>query len=332
MHSTGLRLGLGCGLFSSCKRPSWLPQLSALPYTVNLLLFGLALGYLDKKVGTGGLGYLSHSIQSWRDLDPHVVLYMFLPPLIYESASSIDYHTFRKLLKQSVILAVPGTLISTVLIALIVNSPFGLGYDFNWIEATVLGTMLSATDPVAVVALLKELGAPEELGTLIESESLLNDGVAFALFLVFKDMMMGVKEHTVGSAIGQICSMSIVGVAIGVAMGFLFVYALGLIWNDAVVEVVLAITFAFAVFFVAEAPAIHASGVLAVVCCGVVFSAWSKSTLNAEVAKVMHETWAILGFIANTLVFVYTGVLVPVKIPQRNFSRMNARRCCTATD
>ena len=239
---------------------------------------------------------------------------------------------FRKLLKQSVILAVPGTLISTVLIALIVNSPFGLGYDFNWIEATVLGTMLSATDPVAVVALLKELGAPEELGTLIESESLLNDGVAFALFLVFKDMMMGVKEHTVGSAIGQICSMSIVGVAIGVIMGFLFVYALGSIWNDAVVEVVLAITFAFAVFFVAEAPAIHASGVLAVVCCGVVFSAWSKSTLNAEVAKVMHETWAILGFIANTLVFVYTGVLVPVKIPQRNFSRMNARRCCTATD
>ena len=103
---------------------------------------------------------------------------------------------------------------------------------------------------------------------------------------------------------------------------FLFVYALGWIWNDAVVEVVLAITFAFAVFFVAEAPAIHASGVLAVVCCGVVFSAWSKSTLNAEVAKVMHETWAILGFIANTLVFVYTGVLVPVKIPQRNFSRI----------
>ena len=90
--STGLRLGLGCGLFSSCKRPSWLPQLSALPYTVNLLLFGLALGYLDKKVGTGGLGYLSHSIQSWRNLDPHVVLYMFLPPLIYESASSIDFH------------------------------------------------------------------------------------------------------------------------------------------------------------------------------------------------------------------------------------------------
>ena len=76
------------------------------------------------------------------------------------------------------------------------------------------------------------------------------------------------------------------------------------------IEVVLSVVCAFAVFFVAEAPQVRASGVLAVVCCGIVFAARAKSTINAEVAKVMHETWGVLGFIANTLVFVFTGVVV----------------------
>ena len=121
--------------------------------------------------------------------------------------------------------SVPGTLLSSVLIALI--GVHVLGYGWTWTEGMVFGTMLSATDPVAVVALLKEMGAPEDLGVLIESESLLNDGVAFALFLVFHDMMLKGATYTAGAAAGKLVYMSAVGCAVGVAFGMAAIFALG---------------------------------------------------------------------------------------------------------
>ena len=115
-------------------------------------------------------------------IDPHTMLYVFLPPLIFESAFSIEWHLFKKTAWQCLLLAGPGLLLASGMTALPINV---LMYkDWSFEASLLLGTVLSATDPVAVVALLKELGAKKSLATLIEGESLMNDGTAMVIFNV----------------------------------------------------------------------------------------------------------------------------------------------------
>jgi solute carrier family 9 (sodium/hydrogen exchanger), member 10/11 len=110
------------------------------------------------------------SLTRLADLDPHLLLHIFIPPLIYESASAIEWHVFFNLKWTALLLAVPGVIGSTYLLGFVVNTLYGnqpLGIAdtaFAWPTnaGTLLGVILSATDPVAVVALLKELGVKEE--------------------------------------------------------------------------------------------------------------------------------------------------------------------------
>ena len=194
---SGLAMGLICKLLLKGTR---------LPYTVLLLLLGIGVGSLVELLS---LGDYNTSVAVWTDMDPHMLLYIFLPPLIFESAFSVgasapapaqcrarrltrappphsctDYHVFRHSLSQMLILAGPGVAISTLLTAGF--SMLVFGYDWGPATACTFGAMLSATDPVAVVALLAELGAPKRLGILIEGESLFNDGTALVLITVAK--------------------------------------------------------------------------------------------------------------------------------------------------
>lgn len=129
-----------------------------------------------------------------HDISPHVILYVFLPPLIFESAFFMDIHIFVRSFRGVLSLAVVGVTVSTLITGFFLQyvmvhwsgscvdySPFA-----NFDTAMMMGAMLSATDPVAVVGILKSLGASPQLGTLIEGESLLNDGTAYAMFLIFQ--------------------------------------------------------------------------------------------------------------------------------------------------
>jgi len=152
---------------------------SLLPYTVWLLLFGISLGCIN-------LAYESNlmhsSIEAWTNVDAHVLLFVFLPVLLFQSAFTVDPHIMRHEALQIFCLAGPGVLFSA----------FGIGIfskfiipTFSWNVAFFFGSMMSATDPVAVVALLKDMGVDERLGTLIEGESLMNDGSAYVMFVIF---------------------------------------------------------------------------------------------------------------------------------------------------
>ncbi|KAM0844212.1 hypothetical protein ACQ4PT_057206 [Festuca glaucescens] len=117
------------------------------PYTIALPILGVALGSLE--YGTkGGLGKLGAGIRIWANINPDLLLAAFLPALLFKSA---DAHQIK----------------------------FTFPYDWNWEISLLLGGLLSATDPVAVVAHLKELGTSKKLSTIIEGESLMNDGYAF---------------------------------------------------------------------------------------------------------------------------------------------------------
>jgi len=142
-------------------------------------------------------------------IDPHLLLLIFLPILIFESAFTMDVHTFFKNAGQILTLAAPGLLISTILTSCIAR--FVFNYHWSWPLSLTFGAVLSATDPVAVVAILKELGmhtivsrrvskyavsgAPKQLGTIIEGESLLNDGAAIVLFNVLLGEVTGENRN-----------------------------------------------------------------------------------------------------------------------------------------
>jgi len=172
-----------------------------IPYTGMLLLFGLMLGFIHadqtpgernaegEVIGEWNKDYehLGLGIQAWSNISPEVLLLVHLPALIFASGFSMDFHIFRRNFWQILILAGPGVGLGTVMTAVVGKYVFP--YGWCWPKALMFGAMLSATDPVAVVALLKEVGASETLGTVIEGESLLNDGTAFVFFLVFRDLI-----------------------------------------------------------------------------------------------------------------------------------------------
>jgi NhaP-type Na+/H+ or K+/H+ antiporter len=128
---------------------------------------------------------IGRSAQLIAAMDPHLMLYVFLPPLIFESAFSMNFHMFSKTFWKCLILAGPGLIFCVGLLG--AGLKLWLYKDETWETCFLLGAILSATDPVAVVALLKDLGASKKLGTLIEGESLLNDGTAMVVFLVLYD-------------------------------------------------------------------------------------------------------------------------------------------------
>ena len=137
------------------------------------------------------MGRIGKAIIAYSDFNPHLLLLIFLPALIFESAFNSDWHIFKVELGQILIMAGPMLIGSTFLSALMMTYVFGYTGDFTWEASLMYGSIISATDPVAVVALLKELGASKRLATMIEGESLLNDGTAMVIFLVLLDLVEG---------------------------------------------------------------------------------------------------------------------------------------------
>jgi len=133
-----------------------------LPYTVLCFVGAFIFGILERTAGLGD--QLGGSIREWLTADPHLILFVFLPPLLFNDSMALDIHLWSKKLLQCLVLAFPGVLVGTVLTGLVVKY---LRPEWAFTLCLVLGSILSATDPVAVVALLKSLGAPKELTMVI---------------------------------------------------------------------------------------------------------------------------------------------------------------------
>lgn len=136
---------------------------SFIPYTPTLFVIGLAIGLYSTYLGIFG-----EALKGVINMDPHGLLSIFLPPLIFESGFNSDWHIFRKQSKQILILAIPTVIVSAVLVMF--SLKLILNYDdsyYSWIGAFMFGSILSCTDTVAVLALLKEAGAPKKFNSLI---------------------------------------------------------------------------------------------------------------------------------------------------------------------
>ena len=148
------------------------------PYTASMFLLGIFMG-----VGVVSLppsDQLSYSIKMWKNIDSETLLLAFLPGLLFRDAYCSNVFLFMKALPQSLLLAFPAVLLGTFLTALV--GFYILPYGWSWSFSMTFGAILSATDPVAVSALLAEVGAPPRLRTHISGESMLNDGSAIGTY------------------------------------------------------------------------------------------------------------------------------------------------------
>ncbi len=292
---------------------------SPLPYTVSLLVIGLGLGALTRLGYFGDwnlllfnldTGFMGKAIAWAGHIDPHLILYIFLPTLIFEAAFAMDVHTFKKSFANAFILAVPGIIVALLLSALVVMTIqfFGIGMSgWTWLIALLFGTVISATDPVAVVALLKELGASKKLGTLIEGESLLNDGTAIVIFMVLLLSITGAGSDT--SPVVEFLRVAIGGAVVGLIIGYIIIAWVKKVFNDALVEITVIVAGAYITFYIAE-HFFHVSGVLGLVALGLLMASTGRTRISPEVDHFLHEFWEMFAFIANTLIFLIVGVVI----------------------
>ena len=217
---------------------------------------------------------------------------------------------FKKSFTNSVLLAVPGILIAIFLTAMAIWSliHYGLGLEkWSWEMVLLFGTVISATDPVAVVAILKELGASKKLGTLIEGESLLNDGTAIVIFMV---IFLGITGNALDhSPLLEFFRVSFGGVIIGAIIGLLGLRWMRAVFNDMLIEITIIVSLAYLTFFVSEYM-FGVSGVLGLVTLGLLMAGPGRTKISPEVQHFIHEFWEFTAFTANVLIFLIVGVVI----------------------
>jgi len=184
---------------------------------------------------------------------------------------------------------------------------------FTWEHCLLYGAIISATDPVAVVALLKELGASKRLATMIEGESLLNDGTAMVFFLVVLDIVEGTSDSSYAGVLGKFVRLALGGPAAGLLFGMLVSSLLRRIHNNFVLEVNTSIALCYILFYVCEFTPVHVSGILAIVALGLFMSRSGKTGISASSGHSVHNIWGYIGFVAETAIFILTGVIMGLR-------------------
>ncbi len=228
-------------------------------------------------------------------------LYVFLPALIFEGAWHLDFHLMRRASWPIVLLAVPGVALTAVVIALCVHYAGG----FGWSAALVLGAILSATDPVAVVALFRRLPVPRELATIVESESLLNDAVAVVLYrATVAAILLSGTNGTVVHAVAQAIVGVFAGIAIGAALAFAAAFALR---EQIAAPVQSFATFAGAYGAYALAERFSWSGIFAVLTFGIVLRELERHRLSVASAEGVEKFWDAAALAANFVLFFLVG-------------------------
>jgi CPA1 family monovalent cation:H+ antiporter len=261
---------------------------TAIPNSVALVVAGLALA-----VAVPGV-----DIQ----ITPEIILAVLLPGLVFEAAYKIDVGELRRSFALVAVLAAPGVLITAAIVAVLVSTVTGLSLG----SAFILGAMLSATDPVAVVALFKRLRAPTRLSTVVEAESLLNDGTGVVLFAI---ALRAVTEPvTVADGAISFVVTIVASALIGAAAGWV-AERLMRIADDHLIEVAISVVAAYGTYLVTDR--LHESGIIAAVMVGLVLgNAGGERRLSERTREALDITWEFIAFALTALTFLLVGLVI----------------------
>ncbi|MBW2280207.1 MAG: cation:proton antiporter [Deltaproteobacteria bacterium] len=285
-----------------------------IPYTIGMLLIGMAVGLiLEQLPGSRDHSGVLSAVTARGAISPDLIVFIFLPLLVFESAFTLEIHSFRKNLGSVLTLAGPAMLVSTAAIGLLMVALTRSSWQWGVMEALVFGSLISATDPVAVVALLRETGAPKRLRLLIEGESLLNDGTAIVLFGVILGLLTGAFRFEAGDTLLHFARVTLGGLAVGLVLAIAVTAWLSRTFNAPLVEITLTLVLAYGAMLVAEA-LLHVSGVIAVVTAGLWMAGRGRLQVSPEVSHFLHRFWEMLAYLANTLIFFLVGLVIATQL------------------
>jgi NhaP-type Na+/H+ or K+/H+ antiporter len=286
------------------------------PYTVLLVVIGVILGAVSRfHVKSESFFSVVLDSISWAGtINPHLVFFVFLPTLVFEAAFGMDWHTFRKTSVNATLLAGPGIIVTLGITAVILMGIKSLNIglpDWTWPVAFMFGALISASDPVAVVAILKEMGASKKLSTLIDGEAIMNDGTAIVLFMVFYLPLSGQAAEM--NPFLDFLKVAVGGILWGLIMARIVMFWLKNVLNDAMVEIIVLLASAYLTFYIAE-EFLHVSGVLGLFGLGITMASVGKTRISPEVVKFLHEFWELAVYLANTLIFIIVGVVIASRV------------------
>ncbi len=262
-----------------------------LPYTVALVLVGLAVSALP--------------VQQKLVASPELVVTVLLPGLVFEAAYRLDGNELRRTFGGVALLAVPGVLVTAAVVAFILHAATGLPLN----EAFLVGAIVSATDPVAVVSTMRRLDAPRRLVTLVDAESLFNDGTA-ALAFVVAVAALATQPPTLGDSIVQFALALLGSIAIGALSGLLISRALKAT-NDHLIELTLTLLAAYGTYLVADA--VHASGIIGSVVAGIVLGSYGRREgMSPRGQDSIDVVWEFLAFVLTGAAFLLIGIAIPL--------------------
>jgi CPA1 family monovalent cation:H+ antiporter len=282
------------------------------PYTIALLLTGLGLSVLATT--TGQFGRLIDI-----RLSDELIFLVLLPPLLFEGAATTDLERLRRNIVPVLTLAVLGLAIAVVLLGAVGTYVFGrVAPGFTLLLALLFASMALPTDPVSVLALFEELGAPERLSVLVEGESLVNDGVGVVLFSTF---LVLVEEGAPTSRLFEpveiarialdVAVVSLGGLLVGLLTGYA-VYSVMRELDEHMTEIVLTFVLAYGSFVLAE-HYLHVSGVIATVVAGLFIGNRGADYAMSPQTKVsIFNSLETAAFLVNTFIFIMIGVTTPV--------------------
>ena len=260
-------------------------------YPILLVIVGLFIGWVP------GLPPV--------ELEPDVVFLIFLPPLLYGAAWTINNANLARYRRSVGLLAIGLVLFMSTLVALVSH---WLIPDFSWAQGFLLGAIIAPPDAVAASSVTRGLGIPKRINTVLEGESLVNDATSLVLYR-FALAAVITGQFSLAQAGWQFVSSSVMSVGLGLAIAWVMQHVHRALRNDAVTNTAVTLLIPYGVYLLAEH--LHLSGVLAVVTTGL-FLSWRDGEIFSYQTRLQaYNVWDIVTFLLNGLVFVLIGLQLP---------------------
>ncbi len=288
-HAVGIYIGL---LLLACVVAVVSKMVTHLPYTIFLTLVGLLIGVLGigPEIEKTGFGY-------------HLIFFVFLPPLLFQGAFHMNLNSLLEQFWPIVCLAVPGVIVSTLLVGGLVG---WLGGINSMMVAILFGALISPTDPVSVLSLFKEVGAPKDLKTIVEGESLFNDATGVVLFTILLEALLSGQEFGFGQAAFEFVKVSVGGLLLGALLGWIVFKIMHHI-EDHLLENALCLVLAYGSFWLAEV--MHLSGVIGTVMAGLMIGNYGRRlSMSEKTTNTVEIFFESIAFLINSLLFVLIGL------------------------
>jgi monovalent cation/hydrogen antiporter len=269
-----------------------LSRVLGVPYPITLVLGGSVIGFVP---GVPSV-----------ELDPDLVLLIFLPPLLYGAAFFTSLRDLRRNARAIALLAIPLVGVTMAAVAVVAHEVIGLG----WAESFVLGAIVSPTDAVAPAEIMRRIGAPRRLLTVVEGENLTNDWTALVLYR-FAVAAVVTGSFSLGEATMKFVYTGVGGLLIGLAAGWVIRQVRSRI-DDPPTEITISILTGYAAYLPAEE--LGASGVIAAVTVGI-YMGWHTPQLTTPVMRIQGQSvWEVLTFLLNAVLFLLVGLQLPTVI------------------